>query len=523
MKVRHLQPLRVLTQIVVFGVFLLLLLRTRFTADPLGPVERFFHFDPLLGLSTVLASRTLVPAFGFALLIVALTVVLGRHACGWLCPFGAVLQFFSFVFKKTGWLKPKLQTGRMLGWKYVLALFVLVAAALTVNLAGLFDPLSVLYRSFAAAVLPAFSVAADGTASLLGRVGLQAAGDTLARVTRNLTFNATYGQGFLLGSIFLVLVALNASRERFWCRYVCPTGALLAACSRGNLLKLKIDRYRCDGCNACTLNCETQALSGTNQNWRPAECVYCYTCASVCPRDAVSFRLAVAPAPSRSIDRLRRRLVLAPALGALAVPLLRTSPSAKRPSGQLIRPPGALPEPEFLAKCIKCAECLKACPTNGLQPALAEAGIEGFWTPVLVPRIGYCEYYCTACTQACPTGAIREIDIKEKTQIRIGTAWVRTNRCVPYVLGETCTVCQESCPTDPKAIVMHPLEVLLPDGTAAEPRAPIVDSELCIGCGICETKCPVLDEPAIYCTNAGETRAERGGLDSPPEPPPPAP
>jgi formate hydrogenlyase subunit 6/NADH:ubiquinone oxidoreductase subunit I len=155
---------------------------------------------------------------------------------------------------------------------------------------------------------------------------------------------------------------------------------------------------------------------------------------------------------------------------------------------------------------------MKVCPTNGLQPALGEAGAEGLWTPVLVPRIGYCEYYCSHCTQVCPTGAIKELAIQEKTRISIGSAWIKTHRCLPYVLGETCTVCEENCPTSPKAIKLRRIEVVMPDGTVAEPRAPVVDLEACIGCGICETRCPVVDEPAIYCTSVGESRSQKNRL-----------
>ena len=156
---------------------------------------------------------------------------------------------------------------------------------------------------------------------------------------------------------------------------------------------------------------------------------------------------------------------------------------------------------------------MKACPTNALQPALNQAGPEGIWTPVLVPRIGYCEYYCSLCTQVCPTGAIEELKIPEKTKVRIGTAWVNKNRCIPYTLGWQCTVCQEQCPTSPNAIVMTEMDVIATDGTWVVQKVPVVDPDVCIGCGICETKCPVYDDPGIYCTSLGESRSlETGGL-----------
>ena len=73
------------------------------------------------------------------------------------------------------------------------------------------------------------------------------------------------------------------------------------------------------------------------------------------------------------------------------MPLMRLGPQArgKRYNPDLVRPPGARSEKEFLARCTACGLCMKVCPTGGLQPALAEAGLEGIWTPRLVPRIGY--------------------------------------------------------------------------------------------------------------------------------------
>ncbi|MCK7489645.1 MAG: 4Fe-4S binding protein [Anaerotruncus sp.] len=117
-----------------------------------------------------------------------------------------------------------------------------------------------------------------------------------------------------------------------------------------------------------------------------------------------------------NVDLSRRKLLLTTLLGLVAVPFFRLTPSHKRASLKLIRPPGSLDEPKFLAKCVKCGQCMRACPTGGLQPALTEAGPEGIYTPMLVPKIGYCEYYCSLCTQVCPTGAITKLDHRGEEQ-----------------------------------------------------------------------------------------------------------
>jgi ferredoxin len=72
----------------------------------------------------------------------------------------------------------------------------------------------------------------------------------------------------------------------------------------------------------------------------------------------------------------------------------------------VLKNPGALAEPQFLAVCMRCGECIKVYPTNALQPASDQAGPEGLVTPDLIPKIGYCEYYCSLCTLVCPTGAL---------------------------------------------------------------------------------------------------------------------
>ena len=512
---RHqlLQKFRIFSQAFFFLLFIYLLLETHYSGeDYIGPVESFFHFDPLLGLTTFIASRGLLKAFLWALVSIILTILFGRYICGWACPFGAVHQFFSFLFKKMKWLKPKLQGNHLLFLKYAVLIILLISSVFTLDLAGYLDPLSLLYRSFALAILPAFAVAGAGAISVAANMGLNSLADGLAQNLQNLTINRTFHQGFFIGFIFLGIILLNLYRERFWCRCLCPAGALLAFLARWNLVKVNVDADKCIECKNCTLHCQTQATPFPNEDWQPRECVYCYTCSSQCPTAAITFPILPLPAASKSINFSRRKWIFSSMLSIAIVPLFRISEAAKRAAEKLIRPPGALPESEFLSLCVKCGECMKVCPTNALQPALNQAGPEGLWTPVVVPRIGYCEYYCSLCTQVCPTGALRELTIKEKTKIRIGSAWINKNRCIPYALEEPCKVCEEQCPTSPKAIIMVESEIMMGDGTWDIQDVPIVDLDLCIGCGICETKCPVYDDPAIYCTSLGESRSLEAGL-----------
>jgi MauM/NapG family ferredoxin protein len=196
---------------------------------------------------------------------------------------------------------------------------------------------------------------------------------------------------------------------------------------------------------------------------------------------------------------LKRRSVLTAGIAGLGGGLLfRAQPAAAKRnlSPAFVRPPGSIAEEDFLAKCIRCGECMKVCPTNVIQPAKLETGLQGMWSPLLKMRLGYCEYKCTECTQVCPTGAIGKLSLEQKQKTKIGLSVVDKNRCLPYAYGKACLVCHDQCPLTDKAIVLVEANVTVGAKTLIL-KQPQVDSKLCIGCGICENKCPVEGQSAI--------------------------
>ena len=160
------------------------------------------------------------------------------------------------------------------------------------------------------------------------------------------------------------------------------------------------------------------------------------------------------------------------------------------------------------------------CPNNALHPTLPEAGLEGLWTPVLVPRIGYCEPSCVLCSQVCPTGAIWEITQAEKgwvtgsadknaKPVRLGTAFYDRGRCLPWAMATECIVCEEWCPTSPKAIYLRPAEVVDAEGKV-KAGAPALRGPGALrrlrGLRVCLPACK--DRPAVYVTSIGESRSK---------------
>jgi formate hydrogenlyase subunit 6/NADH:ubiquinone oxidoreductase subunit I len=163
-------------------------------------------------------------------------------------------------------------------------------------------------------------------------------------------------------------------------------------------------------------------------------------------------------------DLSRRQFLVSAVSGAAVIPMLRVSGNlGSNWNPAVVRPPGALPEKEFLSRCIKCGQCMRICPTNVIHPAGLEAGLEGLWTPVLNFRIGSsgCQFNCIACGNLCPTAAIRPISLDERLgrnqfadqgPISTGTAFIDRGRCLPWAMDRPCIVCQENCPVSPKAI-----------------------------------------------------------------------
>ena len=446
-------------------------------------VAWFLKADPLAATVRALSTGALYRGMLWTLAVVIPTLFLGRFFCGWICPLGTLNHFFSSLHSDSKRGKRRIESNRYVEWqaaKYYALLAVLAAAWCGAAIAGWLDPIAFLLRSLALSILPAAHAAIHGTV----------AGSR----------QPYFRQGFLLGLLLVGVLALNLRITRLWCRAICPLGALLGFISRWSILGLEKRAGHCNDCTRCLLHCQGGDDPIPGRPWRKAECHLCFNCVAECPEGGLRFRFVAGSQTTRAAPDFRRRKALVGFLaGAATVPLFRsTAGFAAERNERLLRPPGAANEPDFLARCIRCAECMRVCPTHALQPSLAEAGVEGLWTPVLAPRIGYCEPNCTLCGQVCPTGAIRQFSAAEKASIRIGTAFYDCGRCLPWAMAKECIVCQEWCPTSPKAIYLK---------EADHVRQPYVDPARCIGCGACEYACPISDRPAVYVTSIGESRS----------------
>jgi ferredoxin len=480
-------------QLIFLALFLLLFVQTEYRGrdEISAAVNAFFRVDPLVLFSYLLATKSWSWLLLPALLMVVATLLLGRFFCGWICPLGTILDLVTVKIRKTAPIRAlKGNT------KYWLLLPLLSASLFNLNLSGLLDPIAILLRALTFLLHPLLGLAArEGWVELYRAIGERR--DTLAtayNLVRDnlLPFRDTlYPLALFSAAILLGIIALERFESRNWCRNLCPLGTLLGWLGRFSPFS-RVPAGLCSDCGRCRELCPT----GFDQDLLCKEdCILCLECQRGCPHGRISFL------PSLKIPRSGpllpdRRLLL----GSLAGGLLLALPARFRypeKESRLLRPPGVRSEDDFLKKCVRCGECMKVCLKNALYPASYQAGFEGLYTPLVIPRLGYCEYNCTLCGQVCPTGAIPSLPVEAKRREVIGKAVFDKNHCLPFARKIDCIVCEEHCPIAEKAIRSRDVQVLGLDGRLKTVKEPYLVEEICNGCGICEKVCPLETKAGI--------------------------
>ena len=159
--------------------------------------------------------------------------------------------------------------------------------------------------------------------------------------------------------------------------------------------------------------------------------------------------------------------------------------------GELLRPPGAQSESDFMARCVKCGKCLEACPYRAVHVAPGNAGAAA-GTPVIDAREQACRL-CEdfPCVAACPTGALR--DVEARADVHMGPAVIEEDLCIA-LQGMRCEVCYRVCPLIDEAMT---IDYRMREGDAIHAVfAPRIDREKCVGCGLCVERC-VVGEPRV--------------------------
>lgn len=384
------------------------------------------------------------------LLMLAITLLMGRVFCGWICPVGGFLSLIEAAYRLL--LKGPLRENRL--------------ASLFTWLKGI--------RWYWLALLILIVIFKGGWPLLF---------TPLALLSHEITL-------LINGSIpWLMLILLLSGVilfPRFWCTYLCPSGLLLSGFSHWRRFGFKINES-CSGCGLCNRQCPTGAIESASNGNVGEDCILCGRCWETCPRGSVVWgglrdvgkKNNLEPAvgdinTKRESTQLSRRHVMRAGAVIIASGALWPISVTSGEAG-LLRPPGAIPEREFSARCSRCGRCIRACPNLALQPVSILNGIGYYDTPHLVPRKGRCDLdACFLCMEVCPTGAIQKVPLEE---VKIGTAHLDHELCLNWIGQTRCLLCLEQCPV--QAI------------SADAIQRPVVDSVSCVGCGACENGCPI--------------------------------
>lgn len=444
---------------------------------------------------------------GVIVLLILLTLLMGRVYCSVICPLGVFQDIVSWISGQRKKKKYRFSFSPEIKWlRYgVLGLFVIALIAGIGSFVALLAPYSSYGRIASNLFVPIYQWGNNLLAYFAERADSYVFYETDVWMKSLPTF-------IIATVTFLVLIVLAWRNGRTYCNTICPVGTILGFFSRCSLFRPVLDAEKCKHCSLCSRRCKAACIDYKNHRIDYSRCVACMDCIESCKHDALHLQWRLKknqkqevnkPVPkinSEQIDNARRSFLSATAVlaatsvlkaqekkvdGGLAIIEDKKIPVRATP----IIPPGAWSARSFANHCTACQLCVSVCPNNVLRPSTE---LTKLMQPEMSYERGYCRSECTRCSEVCPAGAIHPITIEEKSSTRIGHAvWIKKN-CVPLTDGVECGNCARHCPSG--AILMVPSD----DNDLNSIRIPIINAERCIGCGACENLCPARPFSAIY-------------------------
>jgi polyferredoxin len=358
---------RKITQTAAFTAFVLTVVFTRFNGLEPAISALPVRLSPLAMFAHLLSSRTFLAGSTISLVILISSFVVGRAWCGWLCPMGTILDVFSFNHSR---IKKQLPDNwRKL--KYGLLIVTLVSAVFSNLTLLFFDPITLFVRTITVTVLPVIDQITFAVEKLFIKVpflsGPVSKFDSLIRPAIFPSEPSTFVYAFTFGLFFTGLILLNLIAERFWCRYLCPLGAMLGLASKIALIQRRLESP-CAECGLCSKKCPTGTINpALNFKSDPSECTLCMECQQRCAKGSQSFPARWQPARFNSYDPDRRLFLGSLGLSIFSLALLNIGNKRQDAKDHLLRPPG-VDGATFLSKCVRSNSISRKRVSRDLEP-----------------------------------------------------------------------------------------------------------------------------------------------------------
>ena len=449
----------------------------------------FFQFVPsILKFINLLTFS----AAGF-ILIFLLTIFFGRVYCSSFCPLGTLQDIISFFSRKIRKKKLYKKTRAYNLLQYaILALVVIFILFGSILLVNLLDPYSNFGKIVSNIFRPVYYSINNVGVYFLEKFGIY----SMYRVEAK-AYNF-YSMGFSMA--FMGLVGfLSYKHGRLYCNTVCPVGTLLGLTSKFSLFKIQLNDSLCTSCGVCGANCKSGCIDTQAKTVDFSRCVGCFNCLTVCPSNGVTFQSSFKKpeevVPIEKKVNNRRKFFADTAVMSVGVLSLTNKVFGEEIKEGMVpvvkeypvTPPGSQSIEHFNNFCTACHLCVSACPTHVLQPSVTEYGLMGLFQPRMDYMASFCNFECVICSEICPTGAIKLINLEEKKTIQLGkTNFIKEN-CVVYTDETACGACSEHCPTKAVNMVFYKDKLTIPE----------ITQEICVGCGACEYACPTTPK-SIY-------------------------
>lgn len=459
---------------------------------------------------------------GIVLALVVLTLLFGRVYCSVICPLGVFQDVVSWVAGK--FKKRRFRYSSAMSWlRYgVLGAAVLAFVLGAAPLVALLDPYGAYGRIAANLFAPVYRLGNNLLAYFAESAGSYAFYTTDVWVKSSITLT--------LAIATLVIVGILAWRNgRTYCNTICPVGTMLGTLARFSVFRPAINAEACTKCNKCARSCKASCIDVKTSRIDYSRCVACFDCMEQCSEKALKYvsRSAAKKAAAEVKTDSRMAFAAQPVnaearRGFLSATALMLAASAAKAQQQVqlqvdggladiadkqppvrntpLVPPGATGLRNMKQRCIACQLCVSACPNNVLRPS---SKLSTLMQPEMSFEKGFCRPECVECSAVCPSGAIKPVTAADKTAISAGYAVWNESSCVVNTQKLPCTACERHCPTKAITLVaVNPEDENRQGGFPGRRppvlKVPVIDKELCTGCGACEYLCPSRPFSAIH-------------------------